>query len=82
MNTTKTTTPKQFTETDIDEVKSVLAIAASCDDPELLARCREVYEPALLNVAAKRLSPEQHSQIMQWVLASKPRSASINAGLT
>ena len=66
-----TTTP-QFDEATIDEVKSVLAIAVCCDDPELLARCREVYEPALLNVAAKRLSPEQHSQIMQWVLASKP----------
>jgi len=74
VNTQSSITPKQFDEATINEVKSVLAIAAFCDDPELLARCREVYEPQLLNVAAKRLTPEQHRVIKQWVVATKKDS--------
>ncbi|HEY9871836.1 MAG TPA: hypothetical protein V6D12_00250 [Candidatus Obscuribacterales bacterium] len=75
MNTQQITTPTQFSEATIDEVKSVLAIAVCCDDPELLARCRQVYHPALLNVAAKRLTPEQHGVIMQWVLSATKKES-------
>jgi len=64
-------TPKQFSQAEIDEVKSVLVIAVCCNDPDFLGQCRQVYDPALLNIAAKQLTPEQHSQVMQWVLVSK-----------
>jgi len=71
MNKTQATTTKQFTQAEINEAASILAIAVSCDDRDLLRRARKVYEPQLLNLAAKRLSPAQHGVIMSWVLASE-----------
>jgi len=70
-------TPKQFSQAEIDEVKSVLVIAVCCNDQDFLGQCRQVYDPTLLNIAAKQLTPEQHSQIMQWVLSSKETNTNL-----
>jgi phage/plasmid-associated DNA primase len=39
-----------------------------CDDRETLAALRECWSGAAMNAACKRLSPEKHAQIKQWVL--------------
>lgn len=40
----------------------------NCPNKETLAAFREVWEPAALNAACKRLSPERHAEIKRWVL--------------
>jgi phage/plasmid-associated DNA primase len=39
-----------------------------CDDRETLAALRECWSPQAMNAACKRLSPEKHAQIKQWVV--------------
>jgi len=71
---------QEFDEATIAEAASALAIAADCDQPEFLEECRELYSPALLKKAAKRLSPEQHGKLMTWVKASKKEEGESGVG--
>jgi hypothetical protein len=40
----------------------------NCEDAETLALLREIWSSKGMNLACKRLSPEKHSQIKQWVI--------------
>jgi DNA-binding FadR family transcriptional regulator len=39
-----------------------------CPDRETLADLRKCWSPQAMNRACKRLSPEKHAQIKQWVI--------------
>jgi putative DNA primase/helicase len=40
----------------------------NCEDSETLQLLRESWNPQAMNIACKRLSPEKHAQINQWVI--------------
>ncbi len=48
---------------DLEDAASVLKIAVETEDIDFLQRCRQVYDPDLLKLAAKQLSPEQYSKL-------------------
>jgi len=55
-------------EEEVEALVSVLADEAIGLDKEGLATLRRLYSAEVLNAACKRLSPERHTQIKQWVV--------------
>jgi hypothetical protein len=53
---------------EVSVLAGVLASEAICPDRSELATIRQLYSPAVLNAACKRLSIERHAQIKQWVI--------------
>jgi len=63
MNTT-------FDEATIAGITLRLQSAIAANDPEAVEECRDIYSRELLNAGARRLLPQQHALIMQWVKRS------------
>jgi putative DNA primase/helicase len=62
-------TPDEFSfEEEVAALAGVLAEEVVCPDRSELATIRQLYSPAVLNAACKRLSIERHAQIKQWVI--------------
>lgn len=55
-------------ESTIAEIARDLANERFCDSKETLAVLRKTWNPQAMNAACKRLSPERHAQIKQWVV--------------
>ncbi len=55
-------------ESAIAEIARDLANENFCDNKESLAILRGCWNPQAMNAACKRLSPERHAQIKQWVI--------------
>lgn len=65
----------------VSALAGVLADEAICPDSTELAIIRKHYSPAILNTACKRLSPERHTQIRQWVLELNNAAAAATEAL-
>lgn len=57
-----------MSEENIAEIVKSLADITLCDHRETLAMLCEIWKPHAMKAACKRLTPERHAQIMQWVL--------------
>ncbi len=50
------------------ELHNIASFMNACHCPEMLEDLRGIFPPAILNKAAKRLTPEKHQQIKQWAI--------------
>jgi predicted P-loop ATPase len=57
-----------YSEKDIEDIKEALANVETCPTKEVLSELRLCWDRQAMNLACKRLTPERHAQIAQWVL--------------
>jgi DNA-binding FadR family transcriptional regulator len=58
-----------------EQLNAIAIDLDECPDPETLDALRQCWNPAAMNAACKRLSPERHAQIKAWVLALNAATA-------
>jgi len=51
-----------------ENLQSMADDLSHCSDKEELAQLRQCWSPQAMNAACKRLAPEKHEQIRQWVI--------------
>jgi ribosomal protein L37AE/L43A len=61
-----------------DSLQDMAATLNSCDNKATLGVLRECWIPEAMNAACKRLSPDKHAQIKQWVLELNAERDGVN----